>query len=80
MLSKGDNVVMFFSTKGDSESVENELRPEYDLYTSHGYSIKHYDKNNGMVTFSNPWQSGEITRINIYDLLNEIKLVTFLSL
>lgn len=71
------NTLMFFTTKHkDNQKTGSSLNKKYDLLTGHAYAIKAYNREKGIVYFSNPHNTGKITEMPIYELLKYIEKVS----
>ncbi|MGN0031037.1 MAG: hypothetical protein ACI37Q_03685 [Candidatus Gastranaerophilaceae bacterium] len=63
-----ENVFISFATRAEEAQVESLLSDKYDIYSSHAYAIKGYDKQTGMVYITNPWHTSVVTEVPIYEL------------
>ena len=75
-----DVFVSFGTITKNTFGREKLMGSDYDLYTSHAYSIKGYNPDTGMVYISNPHKADIITEIPIYELMRYIRHVTVAKL
>ena len=71
-----ENVLVFFGTKPAPGGDTHLLSREYNLAAQHAYSIKGYDEKKGVVYITNPWNTGVITEVPLYELMKNIRHVT----
>lgn len=76
-INKPDKVITFGTIAKPSASSESLLDDAYDLYSSHGYSIKNYNADLKTVTISNPWNTAIETVVPIKALIKYVNKAGF---
>ena len=77
-----DKILCYFTSKTAHYQSEREkkINPEYNLVGNHEYSIKGYDKEKGIVYYTNPHNGNGINEMDVYNWINYIDKIRYTKL
>lgn len=77
-----DKILCYFTCYNTSDDAKRarKINPEYNLFGNHAYSIKGYDKEKGIVYYTNPHEGNSINEMDVYNWVNYIDEIRYTKL
>lgn len=78
--SNGENYMLYFMLNSKRNHDEKYVSEAYKLISDHVYSINSYDSEKGLVSITNPHNSGIIIEVPIYELIQHMNDMTLVNI
>lgn len=78
--SNNNDSMLYFTLNNKHNHDEKYVSEAYKLFADHTYSISSYDSEKGLVGIMNPHNSGIVTEVPIYELIQHMDGMTLVSL